>query len=203
MFHPYPVLVFLNFFFLAHSEPISDLHSSTSFLSYLRQQVYRFPAPRDQSHATMSTNQNITVTPSKNVQEFLQRHPEVRVGPEAEKALEKIHDTGMTSCLEVKLFGNTILHQDYDGDSNQRVFAFATVDDAEALKRYDEMNGDECAEDVDCQCKAGKEEGPDHYLHEAQIEAKKADCKVHTGDDAPNPDCSACWPIWCGSNCRL
>ncbi|KAJ4258919.1 hypothetical protein NW762_008006 [Fusarium torreyae] len=147
----------------------------------------------------MSAGQDTPTTPSKTIQEFLERHPEVQVGPQAKQKLEEIHDTGDTSCLVVKLFGNTILHQDYDGDSNQRVFALAIVDDAEALERFTETNGDE---DEACQCKVAKEEGPEHFLHEAMVETKGPDCKVHIGEDAPNPECSACWPFWCGSNCR-
>jgi hypothetical protein len=85
----------------------------------------------------MTTHQK-TSTPSKTIHEFLQRHPEVKTGPQAAAELEAIHDTGDTFCEITRIFDNTILHQDYDGDSRKRVFAFALVNDAQALARYKE-----------------------------------------------------------------
>ncbi|KAJ2982538.1 hypothetical protein NQ176_g1322 [Zarea fungicola] len=147
----------------------------------------------------MPVQSGVSLKPSKNINEFLQRHPEVQVGERARAELEQLHNTGDTSCLESKIFDNVILHQDYDGDSNKRVLAVAIVDDSTALARYEEIHGD--AGGV-CDCKTAAEEGADHYLHEFMVVAKEPTCEVHTGEDAPNPDCSACWPFWRGSNCR-
>lgn len=147
----------------------------------------------------MAAQSGVSMKPSKDIDEFLQRHPEIRVGDQAKAELECLHDTGDTSCLEVKIFDNAILHQDYDGDSKRRVFALAVVGDPEALAQYEEIHGDEGDA---CGCKNSTKEGADHHLHESMVVAKEPECKVHTGEDAPNPDCSACWPLWCGSNCR-
>jgi hypothetical protein len=140
-----------------------------------------------------------TSTPSKTIHEFLQRHPEVKTGPQAKAELEIIHDTGDTFCEITQIFDNTILHQDYDGDSRKRVFALALVDDAQALARYKEEAGDE---DVMCGCKAREKEGAEHSLHESIVVVKEAECEEHKELDEPNPDCSACWPLLSGSNCR-
>lgn len=163
---------------------------------------YLLPSYDSEKHygfTIMSVQTNVSLKPSKDIDEFLQRHPEVRVGEQARAELEHLHNTGDTSCLESKIFDNVILHQDYDGDSNQRVLAVAIIDDSMALARYEEIHGD--VSDA-CNCKTGAEEGPDHYLHESMVVAKEPTCEVHKGEDAPNPDCSACWPFWSGSNCQ-
>ncbi|KAF4453141.1 hypothetical protein F53441_4138 [Fusarium austroafricanum] len=100
-------------------------------------------------------------TPSKTIEEFLQRHPEVQTGAKAKAELEAIHDIGDTYCVVNKLFDNTILHQDYDGDSNKRVIAFAAVDDPEALAHYEETTGPDY---TFCDCKVKEEEGAEHML---------------------------------------
>lgn len=146
----------------------------------------------------MTTHQN-TSTPSKTIHEFLQRHPEVKTGPQAKAELETIHDTGDTFCEITRIFDNTILHQDYDGDSRKRVFAFALVDDAQALAQYKEEAGDE---DITCECKIREHEGAEHHLHESIVVVQEAECEKHKELDEPNPDCSACWPVLGGSNCK-
>ncbi|KAM0186315.1 hypothetical protein ACHAPA_011205 [Fusarium lateritium] len=146
----------------------------------------------------MTTHQSIS-TPSKTIDEFLHRHPEVQTGPQAKAELEAIHDKGDTFCEISKIFDNTILHQDYDGDSRKRVFAFALVDDAQALARYKEDAG---AENVTCECKIGGQGGAEHHLHERIVVVQEAECEKHKERDEPDPDCSACWPVWSGSNCQ-
>ncbi|KAF4339122.1 hypothetical protein FBEOM_6942 [Fusarium beomiforme] len=103
-------------------------------------------------------------TPSKSIEEFLQRHPQVRTDDKAKAELEQLHEQGHTFCVINKLFDNTILHKDYDGDSLKLLFAFAYVNDDEAMARYEEITGGDYLEF--CDCKVGKEEGPDHHLHE-------------------------------------
>lgn len=139
-------------------------------------------------------------TPSKTIWEFLNRHPEVQTGPQAKAQLDRIHEDD-TFCIINKIFNNTILHQEYDGGTRKRVFAFAFVNEPDALAWYEDNKEDGNAKEI-CDCKIGEIEGQDHHLHDSIVEAEKADCEKHKGYDEPDPDCSACWPVLCGNNCR-
>lgn len=173
-----------------YSQQSSELHSNVFVIAYrrhLRQLI------------KMSFKRRL-VTPSKTVQEFLDRHPEVQTSSEAKAQLDAFHQDD-TFCIVTKIFGNTILHQEYDGESRKRVFAFAYVEDPEALAWYEENRQDDIDTET-CDCAVGAMEGYDHCLHESMVEVKKADCEKHKDDEEPDPDCPACWPVLCGSNCQ-
>ncbi|KAH7250320.1 uncharacterized protein BKA55DRAFT_690552 [Fusarium redolens] len=147
----------------------------------------------------MATQTKIAKTPSKNIEEFLQRHPQVRTGAAAKAELDHLHEHGDTFCVINKLYDNAILHKDYDPDSLKLIFAFAYVNDEQAMANYIEDAGED--DSVLCDCEVGREEGPDHHLHEF-VRATEPDCKAHKGNGEPDPGCSDCWPLYCGSNCR-
>jgi hypothetical protein len=139
-------------------------------------------------------------TPSKTIREFLERHPEVQTTPEAKAQLDVIHE-GDTFCIVTRIFNNTVLHQEYDGESKKRVFAFAFVEEPQALAWYEENKEDGDNKEI-CDCKVGEMEGQDHHLHESMAEVRRVDCEKHRKNQEPDPDCSACWPVLCGSNCK-
>ncbi|CEI69316.1 hypothetical protein FVEN_g13139 [Fusarium venenatum] len=147
----------------------------------------------------MSFQRRLT-TPSKDIREFLDRHPEVETSVEAKAQLDEFHE-GDTFCIVTKIFNNTILHQEYDGDSRKRVFAFAYVEDPEALTWYEKNRQDDNDNEI-CDCKVGEPEGQDHLLHESVVEVRKAECEKHKDCEEPDPECLACWPVLCGSNCK-
>lgn len=147
---------------------------------------------------SMATQTNAPKTPSKNIEEFLQRHPQVRTGAAAKADLDHLHEHGDTFCVINKLFDNALLHKDYDPDSLKLILAFAYVNDEQAMANHadDAEEGDS----VLCDCEVGREEGPDHHLHEF-VRATVPDCEVHR-EGEPDPGCGDCWPVYCGSNCR-
>lgn len=148
----------------------------------------------------MSFQRGLTA-PSKDIQEFLNRHPDVQTGPEAKTQLDAFHE-GDTFCIVRKIFNNTILHQEFDGESRKRVFAFAYVEDPEALIWYEKNRQDDGIDNDICDCKVGEAEGQDHHLHARVVEVKKVDCPKHKDDGEPNPECPDCWPVLCGNNCK-
>ncbi|KAF5542946.1 hypothetical protein FNAPI_9834 [Fusarium napiforme] len=98
---------------------------------------------------------------SKNIDEFLQRHPEVGRHASGHAELEHIHHRGDTFCLVLKLFDNAILHREYDMDSMKLVYAHVYVDEEQAMSSVGYESGSFL-----CDCEVGMEEGMDHYLHE-------------------------------------
>ncbi|KAI7765751.1 hypothetical protein LZL87_000864 [Fusarium oxysporum] len=86
----------------------------------------------------MATQTNAPKTPSKNIEEFLQRHPQVRTGAAAKADLDHLHEHGDTFCVINKLFDNALLHKDYDPDSLKLIFAFAYINDEQAMANYAE-----------------------------------------------------------------
>ncbi|KAF5990267.1 hypothetical protein FBULB1_94 [Fusarium bulbicola] len=105
----------------------------------------------------MASQENVSKTPSTNIEEFLQRHPQVRTGTAAKAELDNIHEHGDTFCVINKLYDNAILHKDYDGDSLKLIFAFAYVNDEQAMANYIEDAGED--DTVLCDCEVGVEEG--------------------------------------------
>ncbi|KAH7225107.1 hypothetical protein BKA60DRAFT_254844 [Fusarium oxysporum] len=146
----------------------------------------------------MATKANVPKAPSKTIEEFLHRHPQVRTGTAAKAELDHLHEHGDTFCVINKLYDNAILHKDYDPDSLKLIFAFAYVNDEQVMANYAEDAGED--DSVLCDCEVGREEGPDHHLHEF-VRATEPDCEVHKGEE-PDPGCKDCWPVYCGSNCR-
>ncbi|KAL5608707.1 hypothetical protein FOVSG1_003388 [Fusarium oxysporum f. sp. vasinfectum] len=147
----------------------------------------------------MATKANVPKAPSKTIEEFLHRHPQVRTGTAAKAELEHLHEHDDTFCVINKLFDNAILHKDYDPDSLKLIFAFAYVNDEQAMAHYAEDAGED--DSVLCDCEVGREEGPDHHLHEF-VRATEPDCEVHKGEepdpglnytDGPSKN-SATWP---------
>ncbi|KAF4956363.1 hypothetical protein FGADI_3940 [Fusarium gaditjirri] len=104
-------------------------------------------------------------TPSKDIEEFLQRHhPQVRTGTAAKAELDNLHKHGDTFCVINRLFDSATLHKDYDPVSLKLIFAFAYVNDEQAIANYAEDAGDD--DSVLCDFEVRREEGPDHHLHE-------------------------------------
>ncbi|EWG42685.1 hypothetical protein FVEG_04434 [Fusarium verticillioides 7600] len=147
----------------------------------------------------MASQDNVPKTPSKNIEEFLQRHPQVRTGTAAKAELDNLHEHGDTFYVINKLYDNAILHKDYDPDSLKLVFAFAYVNDEQAMANYTEDVRED--DSVSCDYEVGMKEGPDHHLHEF-MGATVPDYKAHKGNDEPDPRCSDYWPIYCGGNYR-
>ncbi|KAM5388291.1 hypothetical protein ACJA88_000155 [Fusarium oxysporum] len=131
----------------------------------------------------MATKANVPKAPSKTIEEFLHRHPQVRTGTAAKAELDHLHEHGDTFCVINKLYDNAILHKDYDPDSLKLIFAFAYVNDEQAMANYAEDAGED--DSVLCDCEVGREEGPDHHLHEF-VRATEPDCEVHKGEE-PDP----------------
>ncbi|WKT40445.1 hypothetical protein QSH57_005251 [Fusarium oxysporum f. sp. vasinfectum] len=128
----------------------------------------------------MATKANVPKAPSKTIEEFLHRHPQVRTGTAAKAELDHLHEHGDTFCVINKLYDNAILHKDYDPDSLKLIFAFAYVNDEQAMANYAEDAGED--DSVLCDCEVGREEGPDHHLHEF-VRATEPDCEVHKGEE--------------------
>ncbi|KAG9500792.1 hypothetical protein J7337_006472 [Fusarium musae] len=109
----------------------------------------------------MASQDNVPKTPSKNIEEFLQRYPQVRTGTAAKAELDNLHEHGDTFCVINKLYDNAILHKDYDPDSLKLVFAFAYVNDEQAMANYTEDVGED--DSVLCDCEVGMEEVCEGY----------------------------------------
>ncbi|KAF5713772.1 hypothetical protein FMUND_7751 [Fusarium mundagurra] len=132
---------------------------------------------------------------SKNIEEFLQRHPEVGRHASGHAELENVHRRDDTFCLVLKLFDNAILHREYDQDSMKLVYAHVYVDEEQAMSSI----GNESKSFL-CGCEVGTQEGMDHHLHEF-MRVVEADCKVH-GEGEFDFGCKNCRALWFGSNCR-
>ncbi|RKK76213.1 hypothetical protein BFJ69_g7099 [Fusarium oxysporum] len=91
----------------------------------------------------MATKANVPKAPSKTIEEFLHRHPQVRTGTAAKAELDHLHEHGDTFCVINKLYDNAILHKDYDPDSLKLIFAFAYVNDEQAMANYAEDAGED------------------------------------------------------------
>jgi hypothetical protein len=146
---------------------------------------------------TMPTNRNQD-RPSKTVDEFLAKHPEVELGRAALDKFQTDIDNTDTFSIVKRPFSNMVLHQEFDADTKERVYVVALIDDQEALDYYAEMS-EETAQEDKCDC--AKHQGPDHLIFDRMVEIKK-DCPTHMGAKEPDPDCSDCWPILCGGNCE-
>ncbi|CZR39125.1 uncharacterized protein FPRO_05683 [Fusarium proliferatum ET1] len=143
----------------------------------------------------MASQETVSESPSKNIHEFLQRHPQVGRGAAGKAELDNLHQGRETFCINCKIFDNAVLHRDYDCDSMKLVLAYVYVNDEQAVE--DSVKD---AEVLVCDCGVGREEGPDHHLHEF-MRVAEPDCKVHREGDS-NLECKDCRPLWFGSNCR-
>lgn len=129
---------------------------------------------------------------------FLSRHPKIQIGRAALERLRSAHGDRDSFSIINKPFANMVLHQEFDADTRERIYVVALVDDQNALDDYTR----DCEETLDGgRCDCAENQGPDHLIYERVVEHKLADCKKHTGEPEPDPDCSACWPVLCGSKC--
>jgi hypothetical protein len=136
-------------------------------------------------------------SPSKS-DTFLSAHPEIQVGRAAFESLQSAHVGGDSFSIINKPFENMVLYQEFDADTRERIYVVALIDDQKALDNYKRDCGETSEED---RCDCAENHGPEHLIYERVIEHKMADCKKHKGEPEPNPDCSDCWPILCGSKC--
>ncbi|KAF5700240.1 hypothetical protein FGLOB1_10907 [Fusarium globosum] len=81
----------------------------------------------------MASQETVSESPSKNIQEFLQRHPQVGRGAAGKAELDNLHQHRETFCINCKIFDNAVLHRDYDCDSMKLVFAYVYVNDEQAV----------------------------------------------------------------------
>ncbi|KAF5671057.1 hypothetical protein FCIRC_8808 [Fusarium circinatum] len=109
----------------------------------------------------MASQDKTSQGPSKTIEEFLQRHPQVGRGAAGQAELDRLHQDGDTFCLQLKLFDNAVLHRDYDRDSMKLIFAHVFVNEEQAMAALPGQ-----AESFLCDCGVGREEGMDHHLHE-------------------------------------
>jgi hypothetical protein len=136
--------------------------------------------------------------PSATVNEFLAKHPEVQLGRASLDKLQSEYDSCETFSIVNKPFQNMVLYQEFDADTKRRVYVVALIDDQRALDYYAEESDNAAAKDEKCDC--AEHHGPDHLIFDHMVEHRK-DCPEHSGAAEPDPDCSACWPVLCGSNC--
>jgi hypothetical protein len=130
--------------------------------------------------------------------DFLSAHPEIQIGRTALETLQSAYDGKDSFSIINKPFENMVLYQEFDADTRERIYVVALVDDPKALEYYHRECG-ETSEGDTCDC--AKDHGPEHLIYERIVEYKAADCKKHKDDPEPDPDCSACWPVLCGSKC--
>lgn len=135
---------------------------------------------------------------SSEVDTFLTVHPEVQVGRAALEMLQSTHRDRDSFSVINKPFENMVLHQEFDANTKERIYAVALINDQNALDEYKRDCGGANAGD---KCDCAENQGPDHLIYERVVEYKMADCKEHKGEPEPDPDCSACWPVLCGSKC--
>ncbi|RYN15876.1 hypothetical protein AA0119_g12797 [Alternaria tenuissima] len=127
---------------------------------------------------------------------FLSAHPEIQIGRAAFERLQSTHAGGDSFAIVNKPFENMVLHQEFDADTRERIYVVALINDQRAFDDYKQNCGTTSDED---RCDCAENQGPDHLIYERVVEYKIADCKKHEGE--PDPNCSACWPILCGSKC--
>lgn len=135
-----------------------------------------------------------------NSESFLRAHPEVQVGRAALQSLQSIHTGDDSFSIINKPFDNMVLYQEFDPDTRERIYVVALIDDQKALDDYKKDCG-EADEGDKCDCI--ENHGPEHLIYERMVEHKVADCEEHKDEPEPNPDCSACWPVLCGSKCKF
>jgi hypothetical protein len=137
--------------------------------------------------------------PSKTVDEFFAKHPEVELGRAALDKFRTDIDNANTFSIINKPFSNMVLHQEFDADTKERVYVVALIDDQEALNYYVAMSDEAAEEESKCDC--AEHQGPDHLIFDRILEFKK-DCPEHRGAEEPDPNCSTCWPVFWGGNCE-
>jgi hypothetical protein len=149
---------------------------------------------------TMPTYSNQDL-PSKTVDEFLAKHPEVKLGSAALDKLRTDIYNANTFPIINKPFSNMVLHQEFDADTKERVCVVALIDDQEAINYYAEMS-DEAAEEAS-KCDCAEHQGSDHLIFDRILEFQK-DCQEHRVAEEPDPNCSTCWPVFGGGegNCE-
>jgi hypothetical protein len=130
---------------------------------------------------------------------FLAAHPEIQTGRATLSRLQSANANDDSFSIINKPFPNMILHQEFDADTRERIFVVALIDDQKALDDYARDRG-EADEGERCDCK--EDHGPEHLIYERVVEYKKAECEEH-GRMEQDPDCSACWPVLCGSKCTF
>ncbi|RBA08953.1 hypothetical protein FPRO05_07233 [Fusarium proliferatum] len=82
----------------------------------------------------MASQETVSESPSKNIHEFLQRHPQVGRGAAGKAELDNLHQGRETFCINCKIFDNAVLHRDYDCDSMKLVLAYVYVNDEQAVE---------------------------------------------------------------------
>ncbi|GKU09336.1 hypothetical protein FLAG1_11522 [Fusarium langsethiae] len=130
---------------------------------------------------------------------FLLAHPQVKVGRAALETFQTIHRSRDSFSIVNKPFPSMVLHQEFDSDTKERIYAVALVDDEQALNYY-KQNYDEASDESKCDC--AENHGPEHLIYDRMVE-ELADCKKHKGEPEPDPACSACWPVLHGGKCTF
>jgi hypothetical protein len=129
---------------------------------------------------------------------FLLAHPEIQVGRFALRSLQSTYSSSDSFSVINKPFDNMVLHQEFNADTRERIYVVALVNDQKALDDYEQDYG-ALSEDDEGFC--AENHGPDHLIYDRVVEYKIADCEAHKSEPEPDPNCSACWPILCGSKC--
>jgi len=146
---------------------------------------------------TMAVAPSQESSPSK-LDAFLSVHPEIHIGRAALESLQSAHDGSDSFSIINKPFVNMVLYQEFDADTRERIYVVALIDDQKALDQYEQDCGGTSSEDG---CDCAENQGPEHMIYERVVECKSADCENHKDAQEPDPDCSECWPVLCGSKC--
>lgn len=138
---------------------------------------------------------------------FLAEHTDVAVGRDALDKAQASVEGGNTFSVINKPISNIVMVQEFNADTNERLFAVALVNDEKAEEYYRKNNqdGDEsgsvqkrCCGRNSPRCDRAEDEGPSHLLFERasgcyQFCGRGPDCTA----DARCPRCA-----YVGGNCQ-
>ncbi|CAH0019583.1 unnamed protein product, partial [Clonostachys rhizophaga] len=126
-------------------------------------------------------------TSNTGADKFLAEHTEVSVGRDALNKAQAGVKGGNTFTVVNKPVSNMVMVQEFDADTNERLFVVALIDDQKAEEYYQEYNQDS---GIGLKCGGAEDEGPNHFLFER---ASRCGQFCGRGDDCTvDQRCPAC-----------
>jgi hypothetical protein len=134
-------------------------------------------------------------TSNTGADKFLAEHTEVSVGRDALNKAQAGVKGGNTFTVVNKPVSNMVMVQEFDADTNERLFVVALIDDQKAEEYYQKYNQDS---GIGLKCGGVEDEGPNHFLFER---ASRCGQFCGRGDDCTvDQRCPACRYV--GGNCH-